>query len=39
MTGRRGAQVTPYPALTNPIWERFRDTQEVFSGVLRLGQQ
>ena len=33
-TGWRGGQATPYPALTNPIWERFRDTENTFSGVL-----
>jgi putative ABC transport system permease protein len=33
-TGWRGSQWTPYPALTNPVWERFRDTQDTFSGVL-----
>jgi putative ABC transport system permease protein len=32
--GRRGAQASAYPALTNPLWERFRDTQDAFSGVL-----
>ena len=32
--GQRGSQATPYPALTNPQWERLRDSQEVFSGVL-----
>ena len=33
-TGQRGNQASPYPALTNPQWEQFRDTQKVFSGVL-----
>jgi len=32
--GWRGSQASPYPALTNPIWEQFRDTQQAFSGVL-----
>lgn len=32
-TGWRGSQ-SPYPALTNPIWERFRDSQNAFDGVL-----
>jgi len=32
--GQRGSHVTPYPALTNPQWERLRDSQEAFSGVL-----
>ncbi len=36
-TGWRGAQNTPYPALTNPIWEQFRDTQKSFAGVLAWG--
>jgi putative ABC transport system permease protein len=36
-TGMRGNQSSPYAALTNPIWERFRDTQDAsapFAGVL-----
>ena len=33
-TGWRGSQTTPYSSLTNPQWERLRDTQGVFSGVL-----
>ena len=33
-TGWRGSQQSPYPALTNPIWERFRDSQNAFDGVL-----
>ena len=33
-TGLRGNQATRNPALTNPIWERFRETQNTFSGVL-----
>jgi hypothetical protein len=36
-TGWRGSQQGPYPALTNPIWERFRDTQNAFAGVLAWG--
>jgi predicted permease len=32
--GQRGSHVTPYPALTNPQWERLRDSQEAFSGML-----
>jgi predicted permease len=36
-TGWRGSQATFYPALTNPIWEQFRDTQKSFSGVLAWG--
>jgi putative ABC transport system permease protein len=31
--GWRGGQASDYPALTNPIWQRFRDTQKAFSGV------
>ena len=31
---QRGGHATPYPALTNPQWERLRDTQHVFSGML-----
>jgi putative ABC transport system permease protein len=33
-TGWRGSQASPYAALTNPIWERFRDNQNAFAGVL-----
>jgi predicted permease len=36
-TGWRGSQATAYPALTNPQWERFRDTQQAFAGVLAWG--
>lgn len=36
-TGWRGSKPSPYPALTNPQWERFRDTQSEFSGVLAWG--
>ena len=35
--GWRGNQATEYPALTNPIWEHFRKTQDVFSGVFAWG--
>src|ERR1051326_5416810 len=31
---QRGGHATNYPALTNPQWERFRDSQDMFSGVL-----
>jgi len=31
---QRGSHATAYPALTNAQWERFRDTQDMFSGVL-----
>ena len=33
-TGIRGSRFSGYPALTNPVWERIRDRQEVFSGVF-----
>jgi putative ABC transport system permease protein len=29
-----GRRATGYPALTNPLWEQFRDRQEIFAGVL-----
>ncbi len=32
--GQRGNHATLYPALTNAQWERLRDSQDVFSGVL-----
>jgi predicted permease len=32
--GQRGSFATPYPALSNPLFERFRETQDVFTGVL-----
>jgi putative ABC transport system permease protein len=33
-TGWRGNQASAYPALTNPIWERFRGSQDAFAGVM-----
>ncbi len=33
-THQRGSRSTAYPALTNPQWERLRDTEDVFSGML-----
>lgn len=30
----RGRRATTYPALTNPLWEEFRNSQEVFSEVV-----
>ncbi|HVH72215.1 MAG TPA: ABC transporter permease, partial [Candidatus Dormibacteraeota bacterium] len=36
-TGIRGNQATVYPALTNAVWEKLRDHQDVFSGVLAWG--
>ena len=33
-TGIRGHQTTSYSVLTNLIWEKLRDNQDVFSGVL-----
>lgn len=32
--GWRGSQAAPWPTLTNPQWEFFRDHQRIFSGVL-----
>jgi putative ABC transport system permease protein len=34
MSRWKGRRSTPYPVLTNPLWERFRERQHVFSGVL-----
>ncbi len=31
--GQRGSHATPYPGLSNPLFERFRETQDVFTGV------
>jgi putative ABC transport system permease protein len=39
-TGWRGSQWSPYATLTNPIWERFRDSQDAsapFAGVMAWG--
>ena len=36
-TGMRGSQASGYPVLSNPIWEKLRDQQDVFSGVLAWG--
>jgi putative ABC transport system permease protein len=33
-TGWRGNQASEFETLTNPLWERIRDSQDVFSGVL-----
>jgi putative ABC transport system permease protein len=33
-TGWRGSQANAYPALTNRIWEKLRDDQDIFSGTL-----
>src|SRR5437773_6377181 len=33
-TGWRGSQYSEFAALTNPLWERFRVSQDSFSGVL-----
>jgi putative ABC transport system permease protein len=33
-TGVRGNQASVYSTLTNAIWERLRDDQDIFSGVL-----
>jgi predicted permease len=32
--GWRGTQTRPFPTLTNPQWEYFRDHQTIFSGVI-----
>jgi predicted permease len=32
--GQRGSRAMAYPALTNPQWERLRDSQDAFSGML-----
>jgi putative ABC transport system permease protein len=34
MSRWKGRRSTTYPALTNPLWEQFRDRQRVFSGVM-----
>ena len=34
MTRWLGRRSSNYPVLTNPLWERFRDSQQIFSGVL-----
>jgi putative ABC transport system permease protein len=34
MTGARGSFNSPYPAVSNRIWEQIRDRQQGFSGVL-----
>jgi len=34
----RGSRQSFYPPVTNPIWERIRDRQEAFSGVLAWGR-
>src|SRR5213080_4971771 len=36
-TGVGGSQASGYPVLTNPVWEKLRDQQDVFSGVLAWG--
>jgi len=33
-TGWRGSQASSYPALTHPLWARFRDSQDAFAGAL-----
>ena len=32
--GRRGSVDTPYPTLTNPLWEHIRDRQQTFAGLF-----
>jgi putative ABC transport system permease protein len=34
MTGARGSFSSPYPAVTNPLWERIRDQQQAFSDLF-----
>jgi len=34
MEAARGNKPSPYPAVTNPIWEQIRDRQQGFSGIL-----
>src|SRR5438105_7590034 len=34
MNGARGNFSSSYPAVTHPIWQRLRDSQQAFSGVL-----
>jgi putative ABC transport system permease protein len=34
MTGARGSFSSPYPTVTNQVWERIRTDQKVFSGML-----
>jgi len=36
-TGIRGSQASAYPVVTNGIWEKLRDNQHVFPGVLAWG--
>ena len=38
MTGARGNFTSSRPAVTNPVWERIKDTDEAFSGVLAWGE-
>ena len=33
-TEMRGSQASLYPSLTNAVWEKLRDNQDIFSGVL-----
>lgn len=33
----RGSQASVYPSLTNPVWEKLRDSQDIFSGVFAWG--
>src|SRR5882724_11812186 len=36
-TGIRGSQSSVYSTLTNTVWEKLRDTQDIFSGALAWG--
>src|SRR5260370_31809238 len=39
MKGARGAFNTQYPPVTNPIWEKIRERQQAFSGILAWGKR
>ena len=39
LTRWQGRRTTGYPVLTNPLWEQFRDHQQVFAGRAGLGQR
>ncbi|HEU4391412.1 MAG TPA: ABC transporter permease, partial [Blastocatellia bacterium] len=39
MTGARGNFTSSRPPVTNPVWERIRDSQQAFSGVLAWGDE
>jgi len=37
VSGMRGNKPTPYPAVTNPIWEQIRERQQSFSDICAWG--